>query len=189
MKFLMIPLALAMLTAPSFAQKYGSINSNAPVVTSSIAMGDAKVAVEFHAISLGQGRAWTALGEKSEAGTRARTRANNNKNPLGSATLSTDMTVAGAAIPAGTYDLFFRVDEELNWHLVFAVKGGDAQHKVALNLTPSPEHKSARLMLSLQAGEKDGTATMWVAFGDKNGTLELAKSGNGAKPEKAEKGM
>lgn len=177
MNRLLIPVLMAAMAMPVVAQRMGSTNVKAPTVTTTIAFDkETKASVEFVAITWADGKMMTALADKGEAGTRARSRVNNSKNPLGSVNLSTGMDLGATAVAAGDYNLFFHVDDEIQWHLVLVHKNDEkVKHKVALNLKDAG-HKMTRLSLSLQAGDEDGTASLWVGFGDKSGSLALTRS-------------
>jgi hypothetical protein len=173
-KFLSFVLAAA-LCAPAFAQKMGSTNSDAPAITQSIEAGGAKMSLNYTAVTWAEGKTMARLMDKEKgAGARKRISDNAAGSPLGSFTSSVDVMCGDLHLPAGTYEVFFTIDEEVNWSINF--KSGEKTHSHKLTLADST-HESKRLMLCLYAADKG--AGVYVAFGNKSGELQFA-------PHKAE---
>ncbi|MBI5853535.1 MAG: DUF2911 domain-containing protein [Planctomycetes bacterium] len=166
MKQLVLTLALAAgLTLPVAAQSMGSVNANAPKVTTAIEFADgAKLTVTYKALNFGQG-SWLERA-KSE---RARNMYNQNakENPCGSVSVSKDMVVAGTQIAAGEYGLHFMFGDDGTPMAMLSTtdKEGNAQmQQFPLKLEAMESH-SQRLAISISAGEKDGTCVIALQFG------------------------
>lgn len=167
--FLSFALAAA-LCAPAFAQKMGSTNSNAPALSQSITIGDAKMSLDYTSITWADGKTMTAIGDK-EKGARARTRVNNSAAgaPLGKFTSSIDCKCGDATLAAGSYDVYFTIGDDLAWSLNF--KSGDKVTTTKLDLK-SGEHESKRLQMLLHA--TDNGAGAWLSFGKMSGMIAFA---------------
>jgi len=167
--FLSLALAAA-LCAPAFAQKTGSTPSNAPALSQSITIGDAKMSLDYTSITWADGKTMTAIADKDK-GARARTRVNNSaaNAPLGKFTSSIDCTCGDATLAAGTYDVFFTIGDDLAWSLNF--KSGDKVTTTKLELKTG-EHESKRLQMLLHA--TDNGAGAWLSFGKMSGMLAFA---------------
>lgn len=167
--FLSFALAAA-LCAPAFAQKMGSTNSNAPALSQSITIGEAKMSLDYTSITWADGKTMTAIADK-EKGARARTRVNNSaaSAPLGKFTTSIDCKCGDATLAAGAYDVYFTIGDDLAWSLNF--KAGDKVTTTKLDLK-SGEHESKRLQMLLHA--TDNGAGAWLSFGKMSGMLAFA---------------
>ncbi|MCU0863602.1 MAG: hypothetical protein MUC36_07430 [Planctomycetes bacterium] len=173
-KFLSFVLAAA-LCAPAFAQKMGGTNSDAPTISQTIEAGAGKMSLNYTAVTWAEGKTMARIMDKEKgAGMRKRISENAASAPLGSMTSSVDVKCGDLHLPAGTYEVFFTIDEDLNWSINF--KSGEKVHTHKLALADSG-HESKRLMLCLYAAEKG--AGVYVAFGNKSGDLQLS-------PHKAE---
>jgi len=174
-KFLSL-LACAALCAPVAAQKMGSTNTNAPTISQSIAAGEAKMSLNYTAITWADGKTMTMIMDK-EKGERARTRVNNNAKgtPLASFSTSVDCKVGDLAVKAGEYQVFFTINAELAWEINFAQ--GETVQTMKLPLTDSQD-ESKRLVLAFYA--MDNGAGIYVAFGKKMGEIPVSV----AAPEK-----
>lgn len=167
--FLSLALAAA-LCAPAFAQKMGSTNSNAPALSQSITIGEAKMSLDYTSITWADGKTMSAIADK-EKGARARTRVNNSaaNAPLGKFTSSIDCKCGEATLAAGSYDVYFTIGDDLGWSLNF--KSGDKITTTKLDLK-SGEHESKRLQMLLHA--TDNGAGAWLSFGKMSGMLAFA---------------
>jgi hypothetical protein len=167
--FLSLALAAA-LCAPAFAQKMGSTNSNAPALSQSITIGEAKMSLDYTSITWADGKTMSAIADK-EKGARARTRVNNSaaNAPLGKFTSSIDCKCGEATLAAGSYDVYFTIGDDLGWSLNF--KSGDKVTTTKLDLK-SGEHESKRLQMLLHA--TDNGAGAWLSFGKMSGMLAFA---------------
>jgi len=160
----------AALCAPAFAQKMGSTNVNAPKLTQSITIGDAKMSLDYTSITWADGKMMTAVADKEKGG-KARERVNHTaaNAPLGKFATSIDCKCGDVTLPAGTYDVFFTIGEDLAWSLNF--KAGDKVMTTKLELK-SGEHESKRLQMLLHA--TDDGAGAWLSFGKMSGMLAFA---------------
>lgn len=167
--FLSLALAAA-LCAPAFAQKMGSTNSNAPALSQSITIGEAKMSLDYTSITWADGKTMSAIADK-EKGARARTRVNNSaaNAPLGKFTSSIDCKCGEATLAAGSYDVYFTIGDDLGWSLNF--KSGDKVTTTKLDLK-SGEHESKRLQMLLHA--TDNGAGAWLSFGKMSGMIAFA---------------
>jgi hypothetical protein len=168
-KILSFALATA-LCVPAFAQKMGSSNSDAPTVKQTVMAGHAKISLDYTSITWASGRTMTRLLDK-EKGAPVRERVNSGAGdaPLGSMTTSVDLMCGDLAIPAGEYQVYFTIGDDLAWSINFKGKDKTLTTKLAL---ADAEHESKRLMMCLYAGEEEG-AGVYVAFGKQSGMLEL----------------
>jgi len=167
-KFLSFALAAA-LCAPAFAQKMGSSNTNAPALKQSLTAGDAKMSLDYTSITWASGQTMTMLADK-EKGAKARERVNGNaaKNPLGSFSTSIDVTCGDVTLPAGEYQLYFTIGEDLGWSLNF--KSGEKVMTTKLKLEDGG-HESKRLLMCLYA-EENGAGT-YLSFGKMTGMISF----------------
>lgn len=180
-KTLSFSLALALISAPAFAQQMGSTNSKAPTCTQGLEFADGgKISVTYKAITWADGKTMAALAADGEQGNAMRERFNKTaaSRPLGSVKTTTDLTMSGRTIKAGDYDMFFTVmnnDGNTMWLCNLQPKGNaDAQPlRWRLALQPS-EHKMPRLLISLHAGEKDTDAGVYLAFGEESCMVNLS---------------
>ena len=106
-----------------------------------------------------------------EKGGRARERVNRTATnaPLGKFTTSIDCKCGDVTLPAGSYDVFFTIGDDLAWSLNF--KSGDKVMTTKLELK-SGEHESKRLQMLLHA--TDDGAGAWLSFGKMSGMLAFA---------------
>lgn len=166
-KLLSIALATA-LCAPTFAQKQGMSNNDAPTVKQTITAGDAKMSLDYTSITWASGQTMARLMDK-EKGARTRKGVNDNasKNPLAKFTTSVPVKCGELMLPAGEYTVFFTITEELAWQINF--QGKEKLQTMALGLETS-EHESKRLLMCLYAGDEAG-AGVYVSFGKQSGML------------------
>ena len=160
-------LVLLCLCAPADAQRGGSSNNKAPNVTSSIEFTEGTtLQVTHQSITWAEGRTMKNLMDKDGGATlRERWNARAVSRPLGSVVAGVSFTIGDKMVEAGEYDLYFTLDDDLKWHLNLANKTTDGPAITwALPLEESDQHH-ARLVVSLTAGDKDGTGRMWIAFG------------------------
>lgn len=163
---------LLLLAAPAAAQKMGSTNRSAPRIEQSIQLGAAgKVTLNYIGITWGGGR-WAESLESEE--TRAEMRGHINqaadRSPIGNLEVENDVTIGSTSVPAGNYKLSFKLDEDFNWQMNLS---GDETITIPLELMEGEEH-STRLVVALYAGEEDGTAGVYLSFGNRMGMLTIA---------------
>ena len=171
-KMLSFALAAA-LCAPAFAQKMGMSNEGAPELKQSITAGDAKMSLDYTSITWAQGKMMARLTDKDKG---AQAREGFNKagpnQPLASFKTSVDCKCGDAALPAGEYQVYFTINEDLTWNLNF--KSGDKVMTTKLKLENS-DHESKRLLMCLYAEEKG--AGVYLAFGKQAGKLAITPGG------------
>jgi hypothetical protein len=181
MKSLVVSAFLALCAAaPASAQKMGSTNANAPRCTTSITAGGMTVEIAFTSITMAAGKTMEQINSEKGEATRTRINASAEKNPLAELKTSSDITVGGKAVKAGTYAMFFTIDEKMKWHLNLASKDGKIDW--TLDLKDAPEMK--RLHIILGAGDEDGTAKLTIGFGKKICHVAVAGGAAGGKEEK-----
>ena len=170
-KLLTLALALA-ISAPAFAQKMGGTNRNAPKLMQSLTAGEAKMTLNYTSITWAQGQMMERLADKENGG-RAREYVNQNaaSAPLAEFTTSIDCTVGDLKLAAGSYKVFYTIDDDANWHINFMGKDAKKPMKHKLDLMNS-EKKSKRLMMCLYAADKG--AGVYIAFGNQTGMLNFA---------------
>lgn len=168
-RFLSFALAAALCT-PAFAQKMGSTNANAPSLKQTIMAGDAKMSLDYTSITWADGKTMQRLADKENGGrTRERVNATAASAPLGSFTTNVDVMCGDLKLPAGDYQVYFTIGDDLQWSLNF--KAGDKVMTTKLNLSDS-EHESKRLLMCLYA-EENG-AGVYLSFGKHSGMLSFA---------------
>jgi hypothetical protein len=162
-KFLVVSLAAA-LCAPAFAQKSGSINRNAPTISQTVAMGDAKISLNYTALAYGMGQAFEAAMDKAN-GAQAREGINTSakKTPLGDFSTSIALKCGDLNIPAGDYKVSFTINDKAEWHINFT---GAQTLTMKLPLMDNKEMPHKRLLMCLYAGD-DAGAGAYIAFGNK----------------------
>lgn len=168
-KFLSLALAAA-LCAPAFAQKMGMSNNNAPTVKQSITAGDAKVSLDYTAITWASGKTMSMVMDKDKgAKARERVNATAKEQPLGSFATSVDVMVGTTKLAAGEYKVGFTINENLEWEINFM---GKETVTVKLPLADTKdEHK--RLVCSLVVADDAGMG-VYIGFGMKSGMLPIA---------------
>src|SRR5690242_10974473 len=160
-----LTLAVGLLMAvPAAAQKSGMINRNAPKLTQSFTVGDAKIQLDYTSIAWGQGQAFNAAMDKNGGDHRKEINELAKNQPIGSFNTSVDLTCGDVKIPAGEYKLGFTITDNMEWQMTFM---GKDTINVKLPLTDSKDHQSNMLVCSLFAGER-GSASCYVAFGQKS---------------------
>lgn len=175
-KFLTFALAAA-LCAPAFAQKMGSSNRNAPKLEQSIAVGDAKMALNYTSITWASGKTMQgAMDKENGAGAREMINGTASRAPLATFTTSIAVTCGDLKLAAGEYQVYFTISENCEWQINF--KNGDAVSTMKLAMADGGE-ENKRLLMCLYAGETEG-AGVYIAFGKQMCTLEF-------KPAKADK--
>lgn len=180
----LVATTLVALSLPLAAQRGGSANRSAPKVGQSIEFaGGASVELKYRSLTWAGGQFMERL--KTDAG-REQTNADLKANPTGTLTCSTDVTLGGTAVKAGTYKLYFEVDAQQSFHLVLANEAG-AETKWKLTLAEGND-MNTRLTLTLTAGKSDKEANVGIAFGKMSCTVGLstAAAGNAAPAKKQE---
>ena len=170
MKILTLALAAA-LCAPALAQKMGMTNTNAPTIKQTITANDVTMSLDYTSITWADGATMTRLADK-ENGARVRERVNKTapNEPLATFKSSVDVKFGDVSLPAGEYQVYFTVGDDLAWSLNF--KSGDKVHTTKLQLSDATGHESKRLLMSLYAGDGGG-AGVYLAFGKMGGMLNI----------------
>lgn len=182
--------AVALLALPVAAQRGGMANRNTPTVTQGITFTNGgSVDVKYRAITWAQGRWMEAL--KSPQG-RESTNKDLKANPTGTLTTAKDMTLGGQTVKAGSYKLYFQVDDDVKFHLVLADdSGNEIKWKLEMSDTKS---ENTRLTMTVTAGKGDTDANVGIAFGTMacsvalSATASAAGAKDAAAPAKAGKG-
>ena len=175
MKTLLTIVSTALLVAALPAQISGSINRNAAKVDTSIAMGDAKLALSYTALRFGRGD-WQKILENTEAHEGFNKLAENK--PVGMVKTSVAVTAAGKEIPAGEYKMFFTVHAQAGW--ILNLKAGDGEPiRWRLMLKDGDEQKC--LKIALEPSDQNGTCGLTIAFGKQSITVPVSVA---AKAEK-----
>jgi hypothetical protein len=171
-KLLPFVLAAAFCT-PAFAQKMGMSNNDAPEIKQSLSAGDAKMSLDYTSITWAQGKMMARLSDKDN-GAKAREQFNKAGPgaPLAMFKTSVDCKCGDATLPAGEYQVYFTIGDDLSWSLNF--KSGDKVMTTKLALA-NGEHDSKRLVMGLYAEEKG--AAVHLAFGKQSGTLAIMPGG------------
>lgn len=170
MKILLATAVAAILACAAPAQISGSINRTAPVVSTSIAMGDHKLELSYTSIRFGQG-AWQKVRENTQA--HERFNANAEKRPIGSVKTTVAVTAAGKEVPAGEYAMYFTVNEQAGWILNLKPKAGGDAIRWRMHLQDSG-HKSECMLISLLPSAEDGKCSISVNFGEQAVTVPVA---------------
>ncbi|MFH1573307.1 MAG: hypothetical protein ABIG68_04950 [Acidobacteriota bacterium] len=165
--------ALCLLATTATAQRMGSINRNVPTIEQKIDLGPTgTIKLSYSGISWGSGSWAKSLGnEERQSAMRDRINQSADQNPLGSFECSKDVKIGDVMVPAGSYKLAFKLDEEFAWQLVLAQ--GEQSIPVPLSLMET-EEQSKRLVLSLYAGDEDFTGGLYLAFGEHFGMMTIA---------------
>lgn len=183
-KFLSIVLATTLLT-PAFAQKMGMSNSDAPTIKQSIMAGEAKISLDYTAITWASGKTMSALADKDKgAGMRKRVNDSGPDSPLATLTTSVDLKVGDLMLAAGEYAVFFTIGDDMAWSINFKNKDKVLTMKLPAQDAAGHEHK--RLVLSLYAGDDTG-AGLYFGFGTKAGMCNLMPAGKGGAKEASDK--
>ena len=169
------------LAVPASAQVSGSINGDAPTVSSAIAFKNgSKIELSYTAIHFGKGM-WMAAKEDEDK----RERLNNfaPKKPIGKVSTTADLVAAGRTVPAGNYAMFFTVSERGSWILNLRPEGEGELIRWGLRLSKTDKQLS-RMSISLAAGDKGDSAQLTVAFGDLAVSVPVTPGAakDGAKP-------
>lgn len=161
------PLTLALCLAPLSAQKIGSVNRNAPRVTTSVTVSKTKAAeVTYWAISTAGGKTLKAMMNK-DRGARIRNYFNNNakENPIASLMIAANSEIQGKSLRRGAHDLRIHIDDDCNWSISLTHKSGEAE-PVVLPLKPSSSQSSTdRLVINLVPGKDLESGTIALNFG------------------------
>jgi len=174
--------AAVFLALPLAAQDGGMANRTSPSVGQSITFTNGgSVELKYRAITWAQGRWMNQL--KTEEG---RSGFNNNlkSKPTGTLTTAKDMTLGGQTVKAGTYKLYFQVDDASKFQLVLADDAG-TETKWKLDLAESKEATNTRLTLTITPSKSDTEANFGIAFGTMACTVTLSATTSGAKDASA----
>jgi hypothetical protein len=177
-KFLTFALAAA-LCAPAFAQRMGSTNSSAPALKQQVMVGDMKMSLDYTSITWASGSTMGRIMDK-EKGARMRSRVNETASQAPLATLNTNVALmlGDLHVPAGEYNAYFTVDDDLAWHLNLA--GKDKPLTLKLPLADS-KHEHKRLAMPIYPTEK-GIGLM-IAFGNQSCMLTVTAHGAGSEKQ------
>ena len=175
MKTHTIVLTALSLLASASAQISGSINRDAPSVSSSISFkNNSKLSVSYTAIHFGEGQ-WQSILKN----TRRHERFNSGaaRRPLGSITTNCGVTASGKEIPAGSYSMFFTVHESAGWIMNLKNKADDAAEAIRWRMVMT-ETKSdnKRFKVAVSPGAETGTASITISFGKKSVSVPLKVS-------------
>jgi hypothetical protein len=175
---------VAALCAPVSAQRMGMANNDAPTIKQTIMAGAAKISLDYTSITWARGEMMSQVLDKAN-GANARKNLNTTgpKKPLASFSTSVDVTLGDIQIPAGDYQVYFTITEELVWQINF--QGKDKTLTTKLNVSNEGEHESKRLLLCLHAADED--VGVYVAFGKQSGMLTF-KTGTGKAASDAKAG-
>lgn len=162
----MIPL-LAALCVASLA---GALPADPPRTTNTLEFAHGgKLEVSYNQIDLGKGVTLDNLMAKNELGSRMRQIFNERgfKGQIaGKIEVATRTTLAGDELDPGTYNLSFRIDDDLIWHLVVLTEDDEEIFAAALDTSNVEDRSSGRLVLRpLAADNKKGTGTLELRFG------------------------
>ncbi len=142
------------------AQVSGSINRNAPKVSTSIAMGDHKVELSYTSIRFGEGQ-WQQILENE--GMHERFNQGAERRPVGSVKTNCALMAAGKVIPAGDYQMFFTVHPQAGWILNLKPAEGEAiRWRMVLKAT---DHAHSCMRITLEPSAEDGECALTIAFG------------------------
>ncbi len=163
--------AFGFLAVPTLAQKMGATNRNAPAVKQTITLDTlGTLSLDYTAITFGSGR-WAASLENEETRDRMRERINQQANdtPLAAFTTEKDVEFGGKNVPAGKYQMSFTISDDYKWQVTLT---GEETISIPLTLEQT-EMASKRLVVSLHAGDEDGTAGIYIAFGQQWGLVAI----------------
>ncbi len=154
------------------AQVSGSINQDAPTVTSAIALADgARVEIRYTAIHYGKGE-WQSILEdesKHEAFNALALR-----KPIGRVVTSHPVLAIDNLVPPGEYDVFFTVSSGNGWEINVKKPGAGMGTAIPWHVhlqDSKEEHK--RLVLRLNAGDGANDVSFTIAFGKQIATIPL----------------
>lgn len=167
-KFALAIACLATLGTGLSAQIGGSINRNAPKVSSTIEMGDQKVHIQYTSIRFGQG-AWKEYKDNVDMHERFNSFA--EKKPIGMVKTSCDLKAAGKTVPAGEYKMFFTLHEKAGWILNLKPAKGDSV-RWRMVLTDAGK-KTGCLKMNLEPSAKDNACSLAIVFGDMQVTVPV----------------
>jgi len=172
MKTHTIVLTALSLIAPASAQISGSINRDAPSVSSSISFKNkSKLSVNYTAIHFGEGQ-WQSLLKN----TRRHERFNSSaaRRPLGGISTNSAVTASGKEIPAGDYSMFFTVHESAGWILNLKNKADEAAEAIRWRMVMTDtKSDNKRFKVDVSPGAEVGSATITIAFGKKSVSVPL----------------
>lgn len=168
--------SLLVFAAPVCAQKMGHSNTNAPEITQVLKMGDrCTVKLTYTSITWASGT-WANALKDPQARTHVRDRINAAaaSDPLGSFATDKVLTIAGTRVPAGRYKLAFMLNKRFAWQVMLT----GSKKKIPLDLEFTETKRTRqRLTLNLEAGDKNFTARLRVAFGTQECELAVAPRG------------
>lgn len=165
-------LAAAAFSVVTAAQVTGSINENAPRLSTRIDFpGDSMVELHYTAIAYGKGM-WRMLpGQKSRHAEFNRIAAS---KPIGTFATTNHVVACGNLIPPGRYDLYFTIDRDQCWELNLRKQGGEGPIPIDWHMhAKSTAELHKRLHLAIDpVGEAD-KARFRFAFGTHVLTIPL----------------
>jgi len=152
----------------------GHSNTSAPDVSQKIAFGDKALELTYASITWAGGKWNVALSnEATRDGMRTRVNRAAAEKPLGSMSSAMDLSIGGASVAAGEYQLAFVIGDDFQWQL--SLSNEQATHVIDLALSES-EVKLDRLVLCMYPMSDKGDAAIWIGFGDEAVTLPLSVS-------------
>ena len=163
---------LLLFAAPVLAQRMGHSNTNAPVITQVLKMGDrCTLKLTYTSITWAGGTWAEALqNEKTRGPMRERINAAAASDPLGSFETDKVLTIGDARVPTGRYKLAFMLSERFAWQVVLT---GAKTIPLDLEFVDTKRSRK-RLTLNLDAGDDNFTARLRVAFGTRESELAIA---------------
>lgn len=153
MKRILSLVLTAALCVPALAQR-------SPKIDQTITSGDAKMSLNYTAVSYGEGKTVAAMLAKDGAETRKMVNERLASRPIATFSTTIDVTCGDVTLPAGEYQLYPTLGDDLVWSLNF--KAGDKVTTTKLKVADS-EHDSKRLLMCLYAEETG--AGVYLAFG------------------------
>lgn len=170
-----VPVSIACLlvfATPALAQKMGHSNTFAPEITQVLKLGDrGTLKLTYTSITWSGGTWAKALqDEKTRDSMRERINAVAASDPLGSFETDKVLKIGGARVPAGRYKLAFMLNERFAWQVVLT---GAKTIPLDLEFVDTKRSRK-RLTLNLDAGDKNFTARLRIAFGARESELEIA---------------
>lgn len=164
MSALIASLVMAAFPAAATAQLTGTINENAPRMSTRIDFAaDSMLELRYTAIAYGKGY-WRLLpGRKSEHAAFNRLAA---QKPIGTVATTNHVVACGNLIPPGTYDLYFTINRDQCWELNLRKQGGEGPIPINwhMHARATPQLRK-RLFLSIEPTDQPNAALFRFAFG------------------------
>ena len=181
-----LALVFMFVVAPVTAQVSGSINRDAPVVTSSITFKDqSKLDVSYTAIHFGEG-SWQSIVENEDRHERFNGFA--ARKPIGSVSTTKLVMAAGREIPAGDYDMYFTVSKRAGGFILnLKDKGSDADPIRWRMVLVDTDVDIKRMKIRLDPADAANAAQLTIAFGKKSVSVPVTEKSADADKSDADK--